>query len=897
MSDQDKNLSRIDASQIRLRTVSSDEHEVESVELRRSGRYEILGRVAEGGVGTVLKARDADLGRDVALKLLRDKFADNTEILRRFVEEAQIAGQLQHPGIVPIYELGLHDDDRPFFAMKLIKGNTLQALLQNRRQTDDEESRFLDLFTDICRTMAYAHSRGVIHRDLKPANVLVGSFGEVQVVDWGFAKVLEEGGVADERRARRDAREQTLIATVRSSGDGSQSIAGSVMGTPAYMAPEQALGLIDDLDRRTDVFALGAVLCEILTGAPAYVADSTGELLVMASQARLEDAFARLDACGRAPALIDLAKRCLSPMRSKRPENAYELAKAVIAHLSDIEERARQAKLEGIAAREAAARVKAEAMKARARAEEAAVRAQKERTAAEHAKAHADEARGAVREEQRKRRFVQTVGATVILAAVIASFAWGQIAEGRAGRAQETAGSVHGILADARTLKGEERWQEAVREASRAVDLADEADGDDETQAYAKAVRDDIAAGAAAAARIQENDESYGALAERHDETRALIFIRTHDVIRRRFEKIADGMILKDAGRHLPRIYAAFDDWELLGGKPPTADDNAFRKRVKAGRKVPPPDPSKTSARDAAFYGLALLVRGQPDAARAYLHEAQLWHTDDPWVNQWLSVAVIKSKTPRREIALRYLDAARAARPGSQSIAEAIYTLRTGTSDLDLFEGELNYHDESAWFSFEISRSVVTGSRRRFYLPKAAVTLALITHRGGKEWEAAPMEYGTGTMFVAEDIDVRDGAVTATEMIRIRYGQPPQFWLFDDRGMQVNRIQRLNGNPGVTLAPATCIECHTGTGYYDPMQSFPKEPENHKIDLGDRFRDLPIVLKFLEGYHRGGRVFGPYGAIWMCKLKSDARNKRLTDVDREHYNRLRDKYPELMNEK
>lgn len=150
--------------------------------------------------------------------------------------------------------------------------------------------------------MAYAHSRGVIHRDLKPANVMVGVFGEVQVMDWGLAKVLAARGIADEKKSLEKQTEVSMIRTLRSVGSvsplslGSVTQMGSVMGTPAYMSPEQALGEIDRLDERTDVFGLGSILCEILTGKTSYVAASGGQVIRLASRGKLEDCYARLDA-------------------------------------------------------------------------------------------------------------------------------------------------------------------------------------------------------------------------------------------------------------------------------------------------------------------------------------------------------------------------------------------------------------------------------------------------------------------------------------------------------------------------------------------------------------------------------------------------------------------------
>ncbi len=193
-----------------IRPVNGDETSI---------RYRIDGEIARGGMGAVLKGRDPDLGRDVAIKVLREDLRDNGDLVRRFVEEAQIGGQLQHPGVVPIYELGTFADQRPFFSMKLVKGQTLADLLAARPTPADDLPRFLSIFAAIAQTMAYAHTRGVIHRDLKPSNVMVGSFGEVQVMDWGLAKVLARGGVVDDAKAGKEQPPETLIATVRSGSD------------------------------------------------------------------------------------------------------------------------------------------------------------------------------------------------------------------------------------------------------------------------------------------------------------------------------------------------------------------------------------------------------------------------------------------------------------------------------------------------------------------------------------------------------------------------------------------------------------------------------------------------------------------------------------------------------
>ena len=303
-------------------------------------RYRIDGEIARGGMGAILKGRDPDLGRDVALKVLREEFRDNADMVRRFVEEAQIGGQLQHPGIVPIYEMGTFGDRRPFFSMKLVKGYTLASLLAGRTDPGDDLPRFLAIFESITQTVAYAHARGVIHRDLKPSNVMVGSFGEVQVMDWGLAKVLPRGGLVDDEQAGKPPRQETLIATARNGSDEPElSHAGSVMGTPSYMAPEQARGELDRIDERSDVFALGSILCEILTGEPAFLGRNTGEIQRKAALGDLADSTARLNSCQAGADLVALASDCLAREPDDRPRAAGAVADGMTAYLAGVQEK------------------------------------------------------------------------------------------------------------------------------------------------------------------------------------------------------------------------------------------------------------------------------------------------------------------------------------------------------------------------------------------------------------------------------------------------------------------------------------------------------------------------------------------------------------------------------
>jgi tRNA A-37 threonylcarbamoyl transferase component Bud32 len=309
----------------------------------RNSRYQLFGEIARGGMGAVLKCRDPDLGRELALKVLLEEHRGDVALVRRFVEEAQIGGQLQHPGIVPVYDVGSFADHRPFFTMKLVKGHTLAALLRGRAHPSDGLPRFVGIFEQVCQTVAYAHARGVIHRDLKPSNVMVGGFGEVQVMDWGLAKVLPRGGVVDDAAAGKTDLE-AAIATARSGGEGSDlSRAGSVLGTPSYMAPEQARGEGDRVDERADVFALGSILCEILTGEPAFTGQGSLEILRRASRGEMAGAQQRLDGSGADTELVALARDCLAADRDARPRDASVVAGRVTAYLAGVQERVKAA--------------------------------------------------------------------------------------------------------------------------------------------------------------------------------------------------------------------------------------------------------------------------------------------------------------------------------------------------------------------------------------------------------------------------------------------------------------------------------------------------------------------------------------------------------------------------
>ncbi len=285
-------------------------------------RYRVNREIARGGMGAILSGHDPNLGREVAIKVLLEPHQAKPPYRQRFVEEARITSLLQHPGIVAVYEVGELPDNRPFFAMQLVKGQTLDALLAARKNPSEDLPRFLQTFERICQAIAYAHSHGVIHRDLKPLNVMVAPFGVVKVMDWGVAKVLAEGD-------RDSATPPEVEETIDPTGD---TRFGSVIGTPAYMAPEQAHGDVNLLDRRTDVFGLGGILCAILTGQPPYPGKRTRQVYACAARGDLDGTFARLDGSPASRELVALAKACLACDPDERPHDAGEVATAVMAY-------------------------------------------------------------------------------------------------------------------------------------------------------------------------------------------------------------------------------------------------------------------------------------------------------------------------------------------------------------------------------------------------------------------------------------------------------------------------------------------------------------------------------------------------------------------------------------
>jgi tetratricopeptide (TPR) repeat protein len=287
-------------------------------------RFRVLRPHASGGLGTVFVALDAELNREVALKQILPRHADDPDSRRRFVLEAEITGGLEHPGIVPVYGLGSYDDGRPYYAMRFIRGDSLKEAIERFHASAEprpdpgrhslELRNLLGRFVDVCNALEYAHTRGVLHRDIKPGNVIVGKHGETLVVDWGLAKPMGKS------EASIDGGERTLMPS--SASGSAETLPGSALGTPAYMSPEQAAGDLYQLGPRSDVYSLGATLYCLLTGKPPFEGD-VAEVLRRVSRGefpRPRQLDARID-----PALEAI---CMKAMATK-PEDRYASCRAL----------------------------------------------------------------------------------------------------------------------------------------------------------------------------------------------------------------------------------------------------------------------------------------------------------------------------------------------------------------------------------------------------------------------------------------------------------------------------------------------------------------------------------------------------------------------------------------
>lgn len=313
-------------------------------------KYKIGPLIGSGGMGKVYEAQDPHLRRQVAIKVMKDSSGDEEKA--RFLEEAQITGQLEHPNIVPVHDIGFTADGKLFFLMKHVKGRSLEEVVDAIREGDGAlrssfpMPRLLQLLENVCSAVAYAHSRGVIHRDLKPANIMLGDFGEVLVMDLGLAKSGNvrnrpvSPGFRDKNfshsslkakgyRANMKAafNEQSLevnlseaVSIMRRDSNIWGTRRGTVAGTPAYMSPEQARGDLDSLDERSDIYSLGAILYEILTGTPPVLGSTESDIVDAVISGDIQPPNIRSPKSNTPPELSRIAMRALATA----PEERYQ---------------------------------------------------------------------------------------------------------------------------------------------------------------------------------------------------------------------------------------------------------------------------------------------------------------------------------------------------------------------------------------------------------------------------------------------------------------------------------------------------------------------------------------------------------------------------------------------
>ncbi len=318
--------SRDDASAGNTPQPPVDPHAATLEDVGHVARYQVRTLLGEGGMGEVRLCRDRRVGREVAMKVIRSDQNDRPEVRARFLREARVQGQLEHPAIVPVYDIGFGDDGASHFTMKRVRGSTLAQCIEALRLADPEAAerysrrRLLAAFGTVCQAVHYAHSRGVVHRDLKPDNVMLGAYGEVYVLDWGVARLV---GVAD------PAEPQVQCLT----GPLGQTQHGAVIGTPGYMAPEQLRGETESVSPRSDVYALGAILFELLTLHPLHPRDPVEATVASTLQGADARASLRAPEGSIAPELDAICVRATALDPAARFPSALDLFEAVEAYL------------------------------------------------------------------------------------------------------------------------------------------------------------------------------------------------------------------------------------------------------------------------------------------------------------------------------------------------------------------------------------------------------------------------------------------------------------------------------------------------------------------------------------------------------------------------------------
>lgn len=301
------------------------------------GRFRVVRLHARGGLGEVSIAQDVELNREVALKEIQTRFASDPGSRSRFVVEAEITGGLEHPGIVPVYGLGQYADGRPYYAMRFIRGQSLQDAADEFHAGSEESTRYdryyslefrklLRRFVDVCEAMAYAHNRGVLHRDLKPGNIMLGKYGETLIVDWGLAKVMGEDSPTP-------AEFEEPVLQPRSGSGSAPTEMGSAIGTPAFMSPEQAAGRVSELGPTSDVYSLGATLYYLLVGRLPYERQEIAKLLRKVQTGEFPSPRSLMPSIPKQ--LEAICMRAMALEQAERYDSPHALAEDIELYLAD----------------------------------------------------------------------------------------------------------------------------------------------------------------------------------------------------------------------------------------------------------------------------------------------------------------------------------------------------------------------------------------------------------------------------------------------------------------------------------------------------------------------------------------------------------------------------------
>jgi serine/threonine protein kinase/Flp pilus assembly protein TadD len=597
-------------------------------------RYRVLRPHAKGGLGEVFVAEDTELHREVALKEIQKEWANDSHSRGRFVLEAEITGGLEHPGIVPVYGLGQYADGRPFYAMRFVKGDNLKQAIEHFHQMEkpgrdpgERSLAFRELlgrFVDVCQAVAYAHSRGILHRDLKPGNVMLGKYGETLVVDWGLAKPV----------GRPESLPKEGEATLRpSSGSAAGATrAGTAVGTPAYMSPEQAAGRLEELGPASDIYSLGAMLYALLTGQAPFPGSDPGDILQRVQRGDLVSPRRVKPAVPEA-----LEAVCLKAM-AQRPHDRYGTALALEA---DVEHW----------------------------------------LADEPVTAHREPLRLRLgRWARRHKPLVAAVAAAVLVALLLggAGVLWAQR------QAEERERAVKAALAKAAQMQRQARWAEARAVLDQAESRLGEG-GPEELRRRLQGARSDLDL----VARLDAIRLKMFTFINGH--LNSMTVDRDYN---RAFKETGLGVVGEDAGKVAARVrgsavrkelVAALDDWAFALGR--------WHRRqawVLAVSRLADPDPWRDRVRDPKVWNsqrrLARVARGARARKRpprfvgvvgmrlqalggngeALLRVAQGQRPGDFWVNFCLGSALNKQK--RAAEAVAYYRAALAVRPGTSAV-------------------------------------------------------------------------------------------------------------------------------------------------------------------------------------------------------------------------------------